>query len=59
MVSSSSESGGDSSDSLGSVDPLLNTSGPPEEPPPKNLRICKFNLLAVSFVDPHQIERYR
>ncbi len=36
MVSSSSESGGESSGSLGSVDPLLNTSGPPEELPPKN-----------------------
>jgi hypothetical protein len=61
MVSSSSESGGESSDSLGSVDPLLNTSGPPEEPPPKNLRICKFNLVVpVNVVDPdpepHQIE---
>jgi hypothetical protein len=53
MVSSSSESGGESSGSLGSVVPLLNTSGPPEEPPPKNLGICKFNLVVpVSVTDP-------
>ncbi len=58
MVSSSSESGGESSGSLGSVDPLLNTSGPPEEPRPKNLIIWKFNLVAVSVADsdPHRTE---
>ena len=52
MVSSSSESGGESSGSLGSVDPLLNTSGPPEEPSQKNLRIIKFNQVPVSVADP-------